>query len=153
MAKKRGSTASYTVILIFTTALAKALGFGREMSLAYVYGASPVSDAYIVAFSIPTIIFAGIGSAMLTSSISRRAAAVLPLGRGLPLSNNTIIADAPFRCYLPSYCENPGLRREKQNFPEPIFHGRCRYRFSLTYSPTRFSIKVIVSSILLSPAR
>ena len=54
MAKKRGSTASYTVILIFTTALAKALGFGREMSLAYVYGASPVSDAYIVAFSIPT---------------------------------------------------------------------------------------------------
>ncbi|MCI9194525.1 MAG: murein biosynthesis integral membrane protein MurJ [Angelakisella sp.] len=73
MAKKRGSTASYTVILIFTTALAKALGFGREMSLAYVYGASPVSDAYIVAFSIPTIIFAGIGSAMLTSYISSYA--------------------------------------------------------------------------------
>lgn len=71
--KKKGSTASYTVILIFTTAFAKALGFGREMSLAYVYGASPVSDAYIVAFSIPTIIFAGIGSAMLTSYISSYA--------------------------------------------------------------------------------
>ena len=68
--KKRGSTASNAVILIFTTALAKGLGFGREMSLAYVYGASPVSDAYFVAFSIPTIIFAGIGSAMLTSYIS-----------------------------------------------------------------------------------
>ncbi len=70
MAGKRGSTASHTLILIFTTAFAKALGFGREMSLAYVYGASPVSDAYFVAFSIPTIIFAGIGSAMLTSYIS-----------------------------------------------------------------------------------
>ena len=70
MAQKKGSTASFTVILIFTTAFAKALGFGREMSLAYVYGASPVSDAYFVAFSIPTIIFAGIGSAMLTSYIS-----------------------------------------------------------------------------------
>ena len=70
MAEKKGSTASYTMILIFTTAFAKALGFGREMSLAYVYGASPVSDAYFVAFSIPTIIFAGIGSAMLTSYIS-----------------------------------------------------------------------------------
>ena len=68
--KKRGSTASNAVILIFTTVLAKGLGFGREMSLAYVYGASPVSDAYFVAFSIPTIIFAGIGSAMLTSYIS-----------------------------------------------------------------------------------
>lgn len=43
------------------------------MSLAYVYGATPVSDAYIVAFSIPTIIFAGIGSAMLTSYISSYA--------------------------------------------------------------------------------
>ena len=73
MAQKKGSTASFTVILIFTTAFAKALGFGREMSLAYVYGASPVSDAYIVAFSIPTIIFAGIGSAMLTSYISSYA--------------------------------------------------------------------------------
>ena len=73
MKAKKGSTATYTVILILTTAFAKALGFGREMSLAYVYGASPVSDAYIVAFSIPTIIFAGIGSAMLTSYISSYA--------------------------------------------------------------------------------
>ena len=73
MKEKKGNTATYTIILILTTAFAKALGFGREMSLAYVYGASPVSDAYIVAFSIPTIIFAGIGSAMLTSYISSYA--------------------------------------------------------------------------------
>ncbi len=64
-----GNTAVYTLILIFTTIFAKVLGFARELSLAYVFGASAVSDAYIVAFSIPTIIFSGIGTAILTSYI------------------------------------------------------------------------------------
>lgn len=63
-------TATYTIILIATTIFAKVLGFARELTLAYAYGASSVSDAYVVAFSIPTIIFAGIGSAVLTSYIS-----------------------------------------------------------------------------------
>ena len=63
-------TATYTVILIFTTIFAKVLGFARELTLAYAYGASSVSDAYVVAFSIPTIIFSGIGTAVLTSYIS-----------------------------------------------------------------------------------
>lgn len=61
--------ATYTVILMVTTVFAKVLGFARELSLAYVYGASAVSDAYVVAFSIPTIIFSGIGTAILTSYI------------------------------------------------------------------------------------
>lgn len=61
--------ATYTVILMATTIFAKVLGFARELSLAYVYGASAVSDAYVVAFSIPTIIFSGIGTAILTSYI------------------------------------------------------------------------------------
>lgn len=61
--------ATYTVILMVTTIFAKVLGFARELSLAYVYGASAVSDAYVVAFSIPTIIFSGIGAAILTSYI------------------------------------------------------------------------------------
>ncbi|MEG0852714.1 MAG: murein biosynthesis integral membrane protein MurJ [Angelakisella sp.] len=61
--------ATYTVILMGTTIFAKILGFARELSLAYVYGASAISDAYVVAFSIPTIIFSGIGTAILTSYI------------------------------------------------------------------------------------
>ena len=91
MKEKKGNTATYTIILILTTAFAKALGFGREMSLAYVYGASPVSDAYIVAFSIPTIIFAGIGSAMLTSYISSYARIRQENPKGLKTFTDSVI--------------------------------------------------------------
>lgn len=64
------STAVNAVIMVVTTILAKLLGFARELSLAYAYGAGGVSDAYVVAFSLPTILFSGIGTAMLTSYIS-----------------------------------------------------------------------------------
>lgn len=62
-------TAKYTIILMVATLLSKLLGFAREISLAYKYGAGSVSAAYIVAFSIPTILFAGLGTAILTSYI------------------------------------------------------------------------------------
>ena len=63
-------TAVNAVIMVLTTILAKLLGFARELSLAFSYGAGSVSDAYVVAFSLPTILFSGIGTAMLTSYIS-----------------------------------------------------------------------------------
>ncbi len=63
-------TARYSIILMISTMFAKILGFAREISLAYVYGASSTSDAFVLAYSIPTIIFAGIGSAILTGYIS-----------------------------------------------------------------------------------
>jgi len=37
--------------------LSKFVGFGREMVLAYFYGASSVSDAYLISMTIPTTIF------------------------------------------------------------------------------------------------
>lgn len=64
-----GSAAANTVILIVTTILCKLLGFVRELCLSYVYGATATSDAYVVAFSIPYIVFAGVGTAILTSYI------------------------------------------------------------------------------------
>lgn len=64
------NVATYTVILMATTLVAKILGFARELAVAYMYGASAISDAYTVAFSIPTVIFSGIGSAILTCYIS-----------------------------------------------------------------------------------
>lgn len=63
-------TAANAVIMVLTTVLAKLLGFARELSLAFAYGADMVSDAYVVAFSLPNILFSGIGTAMLTSYIS-----------------------------------------------------------------------------------
>lgn len=61
--------ANYTVILMLTTLFAKVLGFVRTISLTYVYGTSAISDVYVVAFNIPTMIFAGIGTAILTCYI------------------------------------------------------------------------------------
>ena len=63
-------TAVHAIIMVLTTILAKLLGFCRELSLAFSYGASNVSDAYVVAFTLPTILFSGLGTAMLTSYIS-----------------------------------------------------------------------------------
>lgn len=65
-----GGTATYTVILIVTTLLSKVVGFAREISLSSVYGAGEFSDAYKVAFNIPTILFSGICAAILTGYIS-----------------------------------------------------------------------------------
>jgi len=63
-------TAKYTIILMVTTLLAKLLGFIREMILAYKFGAGVISDAYVICFSIPTVIFAGLGTAIMTCYIS-----------------------------------------------------------------------------------
>lgn len=62
--------ATYTVILMVTTVFAKILGFARENALTFVYGASDITDAYKVVFSIPTLFLAGIGTAILTSYIA-----------------------------------------------------------------------------------
>lgn len=63
-------TAKYTIIMMATTVLAKLLGFVREMVLAYCFGAGAISDAYVICFSIPTVIFSGLGTAIMTCYIS-----------------------------------------------------------------------------------
>ncbi|MHA6261265.1 murein biosynthesis integral membrane protein MurJ [Sporosarcina sp. CAU 1771] len=57
------------LLLIVLTIIAKFIGFGREITLAYFYGTSSTSDAYLIALIIPTVIFAFIGSAISTSYI------------------------------------------------------------------------------------
>ena len=56
------------VVMIFNL-ISKLFAFFRELSLAYFFGASSLTDAYIVAFSIPTIIFGIIGSGLLNGYI------------------------------------------------------------------------------------
>lgn len=56
-------------MIMFLTVLSKLLGFGKEVVLSYYYGTSGVSDAYIVALTIPTVIFAFIGVALNTTYI------------------------------------------------------------------------------------
>lgn len=59
-------TAFYIMLL---TVIAKFLGFGREIVLAYFYGASNISDAFLVAITIPVTIFALIGKSINTGYV------------------------------------------------------------------------------------
>lgn len=49
------------VILMLLTVISKLLGFGRDIILSYFYGASNISDVYLISLTIPTILFAVIG--------------------------------------------------------------------------------------------
>lgn len=55
--------------LIIITILSKILGFGRELVLTYIYGATDISDIYITTLSIPGTLFATIGVAISTICI------------------------------------------------------------------------------------
>lgn len=59
--------AVYGVMII--TILAKILGFGREILLSYFFGASGVSDAYLISQTIPGTIFQFVGTGLATSFI------------------------------------------------------------------------------------
>lgn len=61
--------AKNTFILVLATALAKVLGFFREMVLASTYGASMVTDSYITALNIPSVLFVAIGAAIASTFI------------------------------------------------------------------------------------
>ena len=52
------------LILILFTILAKIIGFGRDVILSYFYGASNISDAYLISLTIPTTIFVLLGMAV-----------------------------------------------------------------------------------------
>ncbi len=51
------------------TILSKFIGFAREITLSYFYGASNISDAYLISITIPAVIFSLVGAGMATSYI------------------------------------------------------------------------------------
>lgn len=58
-----------SVILVLLTILTKITGFAREIVLSYFYGASGTSDAYLISLTIPSTIFAFIGTGIATGFI------------------------------------------------------------------------------------
>lgn len=56
-------------LVISLTILSKVLGFFREIILSYYYGASSISDAFLISLTIPGTIFAFIGVGISTSFI------------------------------------------------------------------------------------
>lgn len=59
---------SVGLVALFTL-ISKSLGLFRELSVAYVFGASYISDAYILGTMISQIVYMGIANAMFTSYI------------------------------------------------------------------------------------
>ncbi len=57
------------LILMILTIFSKIMGFSRDIILSYFYGASGVSDAYLISLTIPTVIFAFIGVGLSTTFI------------------------------------------------------------------------------------
>lgn len=57
------------LLLMIFTILSKIMGFGREITLSYFYGASNISDAYLISLTIPGMIFSFIGNGLSTGYI------------------------------------------------------------------------------------
>lgn len=57
------------LVIMTLTVLSKILGFGRELVLSYYFGASFITDAYLVAIAIPSVIFGLIGAGINSAFI------------------------------------------------------------------------------------
>jgi putative peptidoglycan lipid II flippase len=57
------------VLLMIITIISKVIGFSRDMVLAYFYGTSNISDAYLISLTIPVVIFSFIGAGITTAYI------------------------------------------------------------------------------------
>lgn len=58
-----------TILLMIIAIVSKIIGFGREMILSYFYGASNITDAYLISLTIPTVIFSFIITSISTGYI------------------------------------------------------------------------------------
>ncbi|MCL6612429.1 MAG: murein biosynthesis integral membrane protein MurJ [Peptococcaceae bacterium] len=58
-----------TAVIAVFTLLSKVLGFVREMAMAHVFGASAATDAFLVAYTLPNIVFAVLGGALVVVAV------------------------------------------------------------------------------------
>lgn len=57
------------LLLMIITILSKIVGFVRDITLSYFYGASNITDAYLISLTIPNVIFGIIGTGIATGYI------------------------------------------------------------------------------------
>ena len=57
------------LLVMIITILSKFLGFGRDIVLSYVYGASAITDAYLISQTIPAVVFSFISAGIATGFI------------------------------------------------------------------------------------
>lgn len=57
------------LIIMIITFFSKIIGFGRDVVLSYFFGASSISDAYLISLTVPSVIFGLIGIGIVTAYI------------------------------------------------------------------------------------
>lgn len=57
------------LLLMLITIISKIVGFARDITLSYFYGASSITDAYLISITIPSVIFGFIGTGIATGYI------------------------------------------------------------------------------------
>ena len=57
------------IILMIISVLSKITGLGRDLTLSYIYGASNISDAYLISMTIPGVIFGFIATGIAAGYI------------------------------------------------------------------------------------
>lgn len=67
--KKKMGLKSQIIIMTLVAVVVKLFGLLRDVVLANYYGASNISDAYLIAFSIPSVLFSLIAKAIATSYV------------------------------------------------------------------------------------
>lgn len=58
-----------SIMLMCLSILSKVFGFGKDVVLSYFYGASSVSDAYLISLTIPSVVFSFVGAGISTGFI------------------------------------------------------------------------------------
>src|SRR5699024_5986299 len=80
------------ILLMVLTIISKVSGFLRDLTLAYFYGASEISDVFLLAISIPTVVFGVIAAGISTGYIPLYSRIENRLGEseGIKYTNNLI---------------------------------------------------------------
>ena len=68
MGLTREAAKAVSIVMVITIA-SKVMGFARDMAVGAVYGATSITDAYLVSLSIPSIVFGSAFAALSTTFI------------------------------------------------------------------------------------
>jgi putative peptidoglycan lipid II flippase len=69
------------LIIMVITVLSKVFGFARELTLSYLYGASNISDAYLISITIPGVIFGFVAAGLVAGYIPMFSKIIQDYGR------------------------------------------------------------------------
>lgn len=68
------------LIIMIITLFSKIIGFGRDIVLSYFFGASSISDAYLISLTVPSVIFGLIAVGIVTAYIPMQSRVIEDFG-------------------------------------------------------------------------